>query len=168
MVSAHAEAQQGYLNEKGNASDSVRAEVLTSLREFQDGYSKRDPKQLDVFMQRLFPSDQDTRVIGADANEWRTGYDSIARFIKDDWLEWGDVRLAVDNSVISSSDNVAWLATTGKVVWAHSSRPIRFTAVLTRRNGRWIFRQTQFQWDERPLRFSDLMRKEGWSQLNFR
>jgi hypothetical protein len=167
-VSANTETQQSYLREKGDASSSIRAEVLTSLREFQDGYSKRDPQQLDVFMQRLFPKDQDTRVIGTDANEWRTGYDSIAQFIRDDWLEWEDVQLSLDDSVISSSGDSAWLATTGKIISQHSTRSIRFTAVLTRRDRRWLFRQIQFQWDERLLRFRDLFSREGRSQIKFR
>jgi hypothetical protein len=119
-------------------------------------------------MQRLFPEDHDTRVIGTDAAEWKTGNDSIAQFIKADWLEWGDVHLAVDDSSISSSANVAWLATTGREVSAHSSRAIRFTAVLIRRDGRWLFRQIQFQWDERPLSFSDLVSGNGSAHLKYR
>lgn len=136
-VSADAETQQVYLNEKGTASNAVRAEVLNSLRDFQNGYSKRDPRQLDAFMQRLFPEDQDTRVIATDAGEWKTGFDSIARFIRADWLEWGDVRLAVHDSVVNSSGDVAWVATTGKLVSVHSSRSIRGILFVSRPLG-WL------------------------------
>jgi hypothetical protein len=167
-ISANAETQQSYLREKGDASGSVRAEVLVSLREFQDGYAKRDLLRLDEFMNRLFPRDQDARVIGTDANEWKSGYDAIARFVRDDWRGWGDVYLAVDDAVISSSGDAAWLATTGRVTSLHSTRSIRFTAVLTRRDGHWLFRQIQFQWDERLLAFSDLLGTRGWSPLKLR
>jgi len=167
-ISPNAEMRKSYLQETGNAPDTVRAEVLSSLREFQSGYSKRDTRQLDAFMQRLFPKDQDTRIIGTDAGEWRSGYESISHFVHDDWVDWGNVRLSVDDAVIDSAGETAWLATTGGVSSAHSTRAIRFTAVLTRRDGQWLFRQIQFQWDEKFLRFSDLLKREGWSQLKFR
>jgi hypothetical protein len=163
-----ATTQGAYLKEKGDAPDSVRSGVLRSLQAFQDGYRKRDTEQLDAFMQELFPSDQNILVIGTDANEWRWGHDSIAQFIRTDWLNWGELQLAVDGSIINSSGEVAWLATAGKVVMSHSSRPIRFTAVLTRRDGIWLFRQVQFQWDERPLTLSDLTHSDARSQVHIR
>ena len=168
VVSPKISTQQGYVKEKGDAPTQVRAEVLESLREFQAGYSHRDPKQLDDFMQRLFPKNQDTRVIGTDVNEWINGYQSIAGLVRSDWLYWGDLRLAVDDSVISSSADVAWLATTGTVVMTRSSRSIRYTAVVTRGEGRWLFRQIQFQWDERPVILSDLTKWSGLSQIHVR
>ena len=155
---ANAETQRLYLRETGDAPDSVRSGVLQSLRAFQEGYRKKDPKELDAFMGQLFSKDRDALIIGTDVNEWRRGYNAITQFIKTDWVEWGDVQLAVETSVISSSGDVAWLATAGNVIMSNSSRPIRFTAALTRRDGIWIFRQLQFQWDERPLSLSDLIR----------
>jgi SnoaL-like protein len=168
VISPKVSTQHGYAIEKGDAPASVRAEVLESLREFQAGYSRRDPKQLDDFMQHLFPKDQDTRVIGTDLREWINGYQSIARFIRSDWLDWGNLHLAVDDSVIDSSADVAWLATTGTLVTTRSSRSIRYAAVLTRREGRWLFRQIQFQWDERPVTLSDLTKWDGLSQIHVR
>jgi SnoaL-like domain len=157
-VFANAETQKSYLREPRDATDPVRAEILSSWQEFQDGYSKRNPKELDAFIKRLFPQEQDTRLLGTDEGEWKIGHDSIAEFIRDDWIETGDVRLEVKNAVVSSSSETGWLATTGSVTFLKSSRPIRFTAVLTRTGGRWLFRQVQFQWDERLERFSDLFR----------
>jgi hypothetical protein len=168
VVSPKISTQQDYLKEKGDAPAQVRAEVLESLREFQAGYSQRDPKQLDAFMQKLFPKDQDTRVIGTDVNEWENGYQSVARLIHADWIHWGDLHLAVDDSVINSSADVAWLATTGTVVWSRYSRSIRYAAVLTRKDGRWVFRQIQFQWDERPVILSDLTSSEKLSRIHLR
>ena len=167
-ISPNAEVRKSYLREIGDAPDAVRGEVLSSLREFQSGYSKRDIRQLDAFMQRLFPKDQSTRIIGTDIGEWRSGYESVSHFVHDDWVDWGNVRLSVDDAVINSAGETAWLATTGEVNSAHSTRAIRFTAVLTRRDGQWLFRQIQFQWDEQFLRFSDLLKRERWSELKFR
>jgi hypothetical protein len=168
IVSPKPSTQRAYVREQGDAPGPVRTEVLESLREFQAGYSPRDPNQLDDFMKRLFPEDQDIRIIGTDVTEWKNGYQSIARLIETDWLDWGDLHLDVDDSIINSLGDVAWLATTGTVVSARSSRSIRYTAVLTRRNGRWIFRQIQFQWDERLLTVSDVVKSNGLSHIHLR
>ena len=142
------------LTGKGDASMSVRAGVAQALRDFQEGYGKRDPSQLSAFMQRLFPDDEDILICGTDPGEWVQGRQSAEVFIGNDWKYWGNVRLAVDDAEISSSGDVAWLATTGTV----SNRPIRFLAVLHRTNNRWLFRQIQFQWDASSPRLSDLLR----------
>lgn len=168
VVSANSEIHRKYLREKGTASNSVRAAVLDSLWEFQKGYSSRDPNHLDEFMEELFSRNQDTRAIGTDFNEWATGYESVAQFIRTDWRAWGEVRLAVDDCVVSSSGDVAWLATTGTVSFTASSRPIRFTAVLNFQDSRWLFREIHFQWDDRPFSFTDLTGRTIWSQLRFR
>jgi hypothetical protein len=119
-------------------------------------------------MEALFSRNPDTRAIGTDFNEWATGYDAVAQFIRTDWRAWGNVQLDVDDAVVSSSGDVAWLATTGTVTFTDSSRPIRFTAVLTLQDSRWLFRGVQFQWDDRPASFSDLTGKPVWSLFSFR
>lgn len=168
VVSANSETRRRYLHEKGTAEGPVRTGVLDSLRRFQEGYKSRDLKQVDAFMEALFSRSQDTTAIGTDFNEWATGYDSVARFIRTDWRAWGNVQLDVDEAVVSSSGDVAWLATTGTVSFADSSRPFRFTAVLTSQDSRWLFRKVQFQWDDRPASFSDLTARTVWSLLTLR
>jgi hypothetical protein len=64
--------------------------------------------------------------MGTDANEWIGGYRAIREFIKEDWLHWGDFRFAVDESIIWSSGDVAWMASVGVVRSARSDRPVRF------------------------------------------
>jgi hypothetical protein len=168
VVSPKPNNLQDYLSAKGDAPAPVRAAVLQSLREFQGGYSRRDPAQLSDFMQKLFPQDADTRVIGTEVNEWKNGYQSVARLVLTDWQSWGDLHLAVDDAVVDSSSDVAWLATSGAVIWPRYSRSIRFAAVLTRHEDKWLFRQIVFQWDERPVAFSDLMSREALSHVHLR
>jgi hypothetical protein len=154
-ISPNHELNRPYLTDRGDASGKVRTDVTRALRELQDGYTKRDPRQLSSFMQRLFPNDEHILICGTDPSEWIQGRESAQRFIGRDWTSWGDLRLAVDNAEISSLGDVAWLATTGTV----SNRPIRFLAVLIHTNDRWLFRQIQFQWDDvRSIRLSDLLR----------
>ena len=164
-TSASEQVRTGYLAQKGDAPSSVRTEVLAALRIFQNGYSARDPNQLDSFMQQLFPANDDILLLGTDAKEWVRGYDSVRQFIRSDWLNWGDFRFAVDDSVICSSGNVAWVASVGHVRNLRSDRPVRFSAVLIRDGQNWHFRQIQFQWDEQDPTLSDLARWETLSKL---
>jgi hypothetical protein len=149
-----------YLDQKGDAPKQVRTAVLVSLRAFQSGYVKRDPAVLPAFMEQLFPKDQDILVLGTDSGEWIEGYQRVGDFIANDWRYWGDVRLDVENAMISADNDVAWLTTLGTVSSGSSPpRVIRFTAVLTLSNGRWLFRHVQFQWDERMENLAELLRR---------
>jgi hypothetical protein len=148
----------------GDASPDVRTGVLASLRAFQDGYVQRDSNRLDSFMNRLFSKTADALVLGTEGGntEWVRGDAAAAQFIKTDWQQWGDVRLNVDDSLIWSSGDVAWVAGLGSVRFSSSERPIRFTAVLTRNKDQWSFRQIQFQWDDSEPGTSDLLHLRTW------
>jgi hypothetical protein len=148
-----------YLARKGDAEERVRNEILVPLRTFQDGYSKRDPSMLPAFMEQLFPKDREILVLGTDQGEWIEGYQRVAEFIGNDWRSWGDVRLDVDHAAISTAGDVAWLTTLGTVGTGTSpGRAIRFAAVLTRNNGRWLFRHILFQWDDNPASLREQFR----------
>ena len=154
-----------YLLQTGDAPASVRAEVLVALRAFQEGYIRRDPKELDSFMYRLFPENDDILLLGTDAGEWVRGYRPVAEFIRTDWLKWGDFRFAVDDSIIWSSGDVAWIASVGVVHEQRSDRPLRFSAILTRNGNNWLFRQVHFQRDDRGPSPSDVLRASTYLEL---
>ena len=158
------EARRSRLAPTGDAPPQVRQGVLDALGAFQQGYTAPDPKQVGAFMQRLFPESGETLLLGTNPGEWVRGRDRIAHFIQSDWKRWGDVRLVVDNAVVSSTGDVAWVDTIGTVNFP-SPRPIRFSGVLTRKGETWLFRQIHFQWDESEPRASDLLRWKNLSQL---
>lgn len=159
------EARQGYLRQAANASPAVRTGVLAALRSFQDGYIKRDPKQLDAFMAHTFPENGDILLLGTDGEEWVRGYSAVARFIKTDWQRWGDFRFAVDDSIVWSSGDVAWVASVGSLHTEHADRPMRFSAILTRSGEGWVFQQLHFQWDDRDPRPSELLHPSLYGRL---
>jgi hypothetical protein len=163
--SASSDLRHQVLLQKGDAPDPVRAEVLDALRAFQAGYVKRDPKELDAFMSSLFPESGDPLLLGTDTGEWVHGYRAVGDFIREDWLKWGDFRFDVENSVVSSAGDVAWIASVGSLRGRRSERPLRFSAVLTRDGHQWRFRQVQFQWDERDPRPADLLRPDTHLKL---
>lgn len=149
-----------YPSHTGDAQERVRTEVLVSLRAFQSGYTKRDPAIISAFMDQLFPKDRDILMLGTDSGEWIEGYQRVGEFIANDWRYWGDVRLDVDNAMVSADNDVAWVTTVGTFGDGSSApRAIRFAAVLTRSKDRWLFRHLQFQWDDRPESLSELLQR---------
>ena len=152
------ELRQQYLLPAGDAPPSVRAGVLDALRDFQEGYVKRDPKNLNAFMNRLFPKDDDILFLGTDGGDWARGYPAVAESMRTDWLTWGDFRFAVDDSIIWSSGDVAWIVSVGVLHTQGSDRPVRYSAILTRNGNSWLFRQVHFQWDDRDPGLRDLFR----------
>ncbi|HEV8003580.1 MAG TPA: nuclear transport factor 2 family protein [Planctomycetaceae bacterium] len=155
--------------DRGDAPAAVRSEVLNSLRAFQEGYTRRDASAIGPFMQRLFPQGKDPVVLGTDAGEWNQGSEAIADFIRKDWQGWGDVRIDVDAAAISSAGDVAWLVTTGDVTFGRVPRAMRFTATLVKSNGRWLFRQVQFQWEnESGLSLREVLKPSNFSRLRWR
>ncbi len=159
------EARKLYLQQAGDAPPLVRAGVLTALRAFQDGYIKRDPKDLDSFMSRLFQKSDDILILGTDGGEWVRGYPAAAKFIRADWLGWGDFRFAVDDSIISGSGDVVWIASIGAVHFKGGARPVRFSAILTRDGSNWLFREASFQWDDRDPSPADILRPKTYLTL---
>jgi hypothetical protein len=157
--------RQRYLLQTGDAPTSVRADVIAALRGFQEGYVRRDPKGLDSFMHSLFPENDDILLLGTDADEWVRGHRAVAQFIGEDWAKWGDFRFAVDDSLVWSAGDVAWIASVGVVHDQRVDRPLRFSAILTRQGHNWLFRQVHFQWDDRDPRPTDILRASTYLRL---
>jgi len=134
---------------KGNATDSIRKEVLAHLYKFQEGYSKRDTRQVESFMNSLYSKDN-ILILGTMPGEIFKEYKGATELVKSDWESWGDCRFAMDSANISSTGNVAWFSARGYVKFDMSSLlviPLRLTGVLVKEEGSWKFEQQQFQFD---------------------
>ena len=147
-TAVRSDVRKAYLAQPGNATPAERAGVQAALREFQQGYVKRDPRELDAFMNRLFLKDDDVLLQGTDSGEWVRGYPAVAEFIRADWAGWGYFRFDVDDSIVWSTGDVAWIASVGTLRQNGSERPLRFSAILTRHGNDWRFRQVHFQWGD--------------------
>lgn len=93
--------------------------VRTVLQAFQEGYSKRDGKAIDAFL-NLFVTDEGQEVIGTSAvstanEEWCKGQSATRALVAADWESWGDLVLDVEAASIHVNGDVAWLSTTGTV-----------------------------------------------------
>jgi hypothetical protein len=133
----------------GNSPDSVRMEIIEQLWKFQEGYSKRDPGNIDAFMQSLY-SRENIMILGTMPEEIYSGYENAARLVKTDWESWGDCRFGIDSANISSSGNTAWFSARGYVEFDVSRLlvlPLRLTGIMVKEDQVWKFRQQQFQFD---------------------
>ncbi|UCG31041.1 MAG: nuclear transport factor 2 family protein [candidate division WOR-3 bacterium] len=150
------DGKDDYVYSYGNASDSVRAEIVDQLHRFQEGYANRDTTEVESFMEQLF-SQENILVLGTMPNEILVGRKNVSRLIYSDWESWGDCTFLMDNAHISVSGNVAWISTIGYVK-SDMSRflvlPLRLSAVMVRENLTWKFQYMQFQFD---LDFSFLL-----------
>jgi len=74
------EAKDDYIFSYGNASDSVRSEIVEQLHKFQDGYARRDTTQLEPFMEQLF-SQENSLVLGTMPNEIYIGQKEVSKLV---------------------------------------------------------------------------------------
>ncbi|MGC1424518.1 MAG: nuclear transport factor 2 family protein [Terracidiphilus sp.] len=155
------------LAQPGSAPPVLRAAVLDKLRVLQRGYSLRDVSRAASLAQELFPADGDVLMLGTEGGkeEWVRGASNDVGFITADWQNWGDVRLDVEHAIVWSSGDVAWVATIGEVRWQKRERPLRCTAILTREQKGWVFRQMHFQWDDNDPVKGDLLRPDTYVRL---
>ena len=143
------EAKDDYVFSHGNASDSVRSEIIEQLHVFQEGYTRRDTTQLGSFMEQLF-SQENILVLGTMPNEILIGQEKVSRLVLSDWRSWGDCTFLMNNAHISASGNVAWISTIGYVKFDMSRflvLPLRLSAVMVKENLTWKFQYMQFQFD---------------------
>ena len=96
-----------------NPQDEIRA----LLQAFQDGYIRRDPSQVDSFME-LFTSDAEvigTNGVKPGVDEWYMDRASARELVEGDWQGWGDLRLDLDSMSIHSRGDVGWVAVSATV-----------------------------------------------------
>ncbi len=163
--SVPSDVRRQYLRPAGDAPPAVKAGVLVALKAFQDGYARRDPKEINAFMARLFPKNGDVLLLGTDSGEWVRGYPAVSAFIQNDWEKWGNFSFSADDAIICSSGDVAWLTSVGVLRGPTVDRPLRFSAILMRNENKWLFRQVHFQWDERDPATADLIQPSTQMKL---
>jgi ketosteroid isomerase-like protein len=128
------------------ADAQTEAAVLAVLEQVRQAYTQRD-------MQRalsLFPPDPDVVLIGTGADEQRVGLGEIQRQFERDWaqsesaaLEWGG------GASVSAAGPVAWVVLPHALVRVTTGGqsmelPLRLSAVLEQRGGRWLFMHAHF------------------------
>jgi len=133
----------------GSADGKTRAEILTQLNHFQDGYTRRDLSQVDSFVAHVF-SGENILVLGTMPDEIYDTQRDVEKLIYSDWNAWGDCTFLMENAHISSSGQVAWFSTIGFVKFDVPNflvMPLRLSGILVKENTDWKIQHLQFQFD---------------------
>ncbi|VAX32581.1 hypothetical protein MNBD_NITROSPINAE05-110 [hydrothermal vent metagenome] len=126
------------------ATPQTGAEIQTVLDQFSANYGKKD---IDGLL-RLFNTDPNVLVIGTGEDEKRTGQEEVRIQFERDFCRSEKLSVEFENVVISEKSDVCWVAGDTNVHLTAEGRALhvylRFTAVLTRQHGKWLFVQTHF------------------------
>jgi ketosteroid isomerase-like protein len=126
------------------ASPPTQAAVLATLQQWKDAYSRRD---LDGALSVIAP-DADVVGIGTGPDEWRVGPEEFKAQLERDFAQSEALSVDYEPLVVSEAGPVAWVAGRARVLGRVGGQELtltgRFTAVLERREDRWLLMQTHF------------------------
>jgi ketosteroid isomerase-like protein len=123
------------------ADGGTESAVLAVLGRFVDCYTRRDIEGI----ASLFVNDPDLLLYGSGSDEKRIGIDEIRAQMKRDWAQSESVSFRITWNSVSMAGSVAWVGADG-IVHAEVKEhdvifPFRITAVLEKREDRWLFAQ---------------------------
>lgn len=98
-----------------NNNDNNEINIINTINKLQEGYSNRNIKILDEFVEELFTGTPDMTIFGTSTNEFFRGPEGIKTLLKDDWEGWGDLTLKIDSLKYKLIDNVAFFSVNGTV-----------------------------------------------------
>ena len=86
--------------------------IMSLLKKFQEGYTKRDLLQVEKWVKDLFG--ENVQVIGTNSIypgdfEWRTGYKAAIEMFENDWKHWGDLKMYLDHAEIAVDNDNSWV-----------------------------------------------------------
>jgi hypothetical protein len=96
---------------------TAELEIHSLLKQFQEGYNRRDINELDDFMD-LFTKDVEvigTNGVSPGVDEWYTSQSTAIELVRGDWESWGDLRLDLETASIKTRGEVGWIAATATV-----------------------------------------------------
>lgn len=102
------------MNELNNID--LHKEIINIIRKFQEGYTNRNIKKIDDFMEELFIEGESTYAIGTGTTEVFLGRDKVKELIESDWKYWGDVDIDYKNAHVSIENSTAWFYANCSVV----------------------------------------------------
>lgn len=85
--------------------------ILEILRDFQEGYIKRDLTLVTKWVKNLL--DASVQIIGTNSTypgdfEWRSGHKAAIEMFENDWKHWGNFKMYLDHAEIVVDNNNSW------------------------------------------------------------
>ena len=127
------------------ADEATRAEVLKTLAEYARAFEAADQNAI----MALQLQDQDLRFIGSGLDEWRDGVENVRAQVRRDFTQARKLILVFTEVHVCAEGTAAWIAAPTTVRVHFGDNRVReyfgrFTAVLVKRDGRWLFTQVHF------------------------
>jgi hypothetical protein len=110
--------------------NQISNELMEVLNIFQEGYIRRNTKEIDNFMDALFDKNENVIVIGTGGHELCIGYAEVKDIFLGDFEYWGDLRIKADDATIIPIGNTALIYTTGTVKFSFDSKSETYTRYL--------------------------------------
>ena len=95
---------------------SSREGIVQLLKDFQDGYHRKDIAAIPQFVEKLFVADEPV-YYGTSGVEQFIGRENIGHLIELDWRYWGVLTINFDQLMIHCSDDYGDFITTAVLVW---------------------------------------------------
>lgn len=126
------------------ADAQTEAEVTAVLTRLSQAYTQRNSGDLLA----VFAPDPDVVLIGTGVDEKRVGREEVKVQVERDWAQSERVVMELTPNVVSATGEVAWVSGdfTIKVTSGGQevTMPGRITAVLEKREGKWLIAQAHF------------------------
>jgi hypothetical protein len=105
-------------------------EIKVVLREFQEGYSKRDTSLVNRFVDDL--CSKDIQILGTGENEFLHGMTADRNLFAGDWAHWFGLQLDTTSIVITSTGNTALFMVQGTAAMSFPNKDIAYDFALGR------------------------------------
>ena len=126
------------------ADAKTKAEIVKTMREMWKAYARLDVDGVLAF----YAPDPDTVVMGSGVDEVYVGPKQAKKGLKRDFAQTRSVKVGLSKVRVSAAGKVAWLAAnclfTAYVTGCTVEMAGRLTAVLEKRQGRWLIMQSHF------------------------
>ncbi len=143
------------------ADGKTQSEVTAALVGLFEAYNKRDLKGMLAFA----APDADVLVIGSGQDERSIGAGDFGKSSQRDWGQSEAASVNFKDPAVSMAGSVSWLAADAKFQFTMGGKesilPGRLTAVLEKRNGKWLLMQMHFSVASR-----DQEQGQSWPKQN--
>jgi len=131
-----------------NENESMK-KIKMLLEQIQKGYTSRDESTIDSWVDQLFH--KEVTIIGTNAVrpgdfEWKKGLESAKQMFENDWKNWGDVKMDLDEAEVDIVDNVAWVALYATVTRNTAESDTRSSEASRKRSLQRIKEYTEKEW----------------------
>ena len=134
---------------KSNDSSQSKKDIVRILDRLQEGYSKRNISTVSSWVNELFY--EEVTILGTNGVkpgdfEWRTGLKAAEEMFENDWKNWGDVKLNLEDSEIDVEENAAWVAMQATVTRLTADSEIHSSGASRKRSLQRIKEYTERDW----------------------